>query len=67
MTSCRPQQPSLPDLPEQGRSRIWCRRCKVELHDRESRARGYGPECDPDTRNREPRTQPVDQDTIPGT
>ncbi|WP_330479883.1 DUF6011 domain-containing protein (plasmid) [Streptomyces platensis] len=67
MTS-RPQQPSLP-IPEQGRARIWCRGpgCHHELTDPESRKRGYGPVCDPDTRNRDPRTARVDQDTIPGT
>jgi hypothetical protein len=64
----RPQQPSLP-IPEQGRSRIWCRnpRCHHELTAAESRKRGYGKTCDPNTRNPTPATEHVDQDTIPGT
>ncbi|WP_406215074.1 DUF6011 domain-containing protein [Streptomyces decoyicus] len=68
MTS-RPQQPSLLDIPEQGRARIWCRGpgCHHELTDPESRKRGYGPVCDPDTRNRDPRTDHVDQEPLPGT
>ncbi|MFG2532809.1 hypothetical protein [Streptomyces sp. NPDC048516] len=63
MTSRPAQQPSLPDIPEQGRRRIWCRR---ELHDPDSRTRGWGRECDP-ANTTQHRDHGVDQDTIPGT
>ncbi|MEU8682962.1 DUF6011 domain-containing protein [Streptomyces sp. NPDC048611] len=64
-----PQQQSLPDIPQQVSERVWCRGpgCHHELTDPESRKRGYGPVCDPDTRNRDPRTRHIDQDAIPGT
>ncbi|MEU5733789.1 DUF6011 domain-containing protein [Streptomyces antimycoticus] len=66
--SFRPaQQAPLLGLPEQGRRRMWCRRCRRELTDAESRRRGYGAECDPDNRTPPAREHHVDQDPLPGT
>jgi hypothetical protein len=47
------------------RRRVWCRGCRKELSDPVSRARGWGAECDPDTRNSH-ESHDVDQDPIPG-
>ncbi|MFH9425986.1 DUF6011 domain-containing protein [Streptomyces sp. NPDC017529] len=65
MTS-RPAQDALPDTTAGGRTRIYCRRCRRELHDATSRTRGMGPECDPLTRVQRYPTG-ADQDPIPGT
>ncbi|MGV9891643.1 DUF6011 domain-containing protein [Streptomyces sp. NPDC003395] len=47
------------------RRRVWCKRCRRELHDAESRRRQLGRECDPDARGGHERRD-VDQDPIPG-
>jgi hypothetical protein len=47
------------------RRRVWCRGCRRELTDPESRTRGWGRECDPDQRTRH-QEHDVDQDPIPG-
>jgi hypothetical protein len=47
------------------RRRVWCRGCRRELTDLESRRRGWGEECDPDYRIRH-QAHDVDQDAIPG-
>ncbi|MFF7795639.1 DUF6011 domain-containing protein [Streptomyces sp. NPDC007991] len=47
------------------RRRVWCRGCRRELTDPEARLRGWGRECDPDTRNGHDRHD-VEQDPIPG-
>jgi hypothetical protein len=47
------------------RRKVWCRGCRRELTDIESRRRQYGAECDPDARTRHPEHD-VDQDPIPG-
>ncbi|MFF8910545.1 DUF6011 domain-containing protein [Streptomyces olivaceoviridis] len=59
------QQESLTEQPSGLRRRVWCRGCRRELADPESRARGWGEECDPDYRTRLERRE-VDQDPIPG-
>ncbi|QLJ06766.1 hypothetical protein HZZ00_37695 (plasmid) [Streptomyces sp. NEAU-sy36] len=61
------EQEALTGQPSGLRRRVWCRGpgCGRELHDEESRRRGYGPECDPDYRTRLERRD-VDQDPIPG-
>jgi hypothetical protein len=61
----RQQQEPLPESVPGRPARVWCRRCKRELTDRESRLRGWGPECDPDARTGYERRD-VDQDPIPG-
>ncbi|MDX3283985.1 DUF6011 domain-containing protein [Streptomyces scabiei] len=60
------QEPLL-DPPPGLRRRRWCQGpgCGRELTDQVSRMRGYGPECDPEPRNRHERRD-VDQDPIPG-
>ncbi|MFF9787226.1 DUF6011 domain-containing protein [Streptomyces nigrescens] len=65
MTS-RPQQPALLDTSVGGQHRITCQGCRRPLTDPESRARGWGRECDPLLKNQH-RNTGVDQDTIPGT
>ena len=61
------QQEALTEQPSGLRRRVWCRGtgCHHELTDPESRARGYGPVCDPDYRTRLERRD-VDQEPIPG-
>jgi len=59
------QQEALTPEPSGMRRRVWCRGCRRELSDLESRRRGWGPECDPDRRTRLP-AHDVDQDPIPG-
>ncbi|MBC9715786.1 hypothetical protein H9Y04_24905 [Streptomyces sp. TRM66268-LWL] len=55
------------ELDGTGRRPVYCRGplCRRELTDPQSRARGYGPECDPDTRNGHARRD-IDQDPLPG-
>jgi hypothetical protein len=59
------QQEALTEQPRGLRRRVWCRGCRRELTDRESRLRGWGRECDPDQRTGHERHD-VDQDPIPG-
>lgn len=66
------RQEALSETPQARRARVYCRgiradgrRCRQELTDNISRARGLGRECDPDTRNGHDRRD-VDQDPIPG-
>jgi hypothetical protein len=47
------------------RRRVWCRGCRRELTDRDSRLRGWGRECDPDYRNALSAHE-VDQEPLPG-
>ncbi|MFJ8727739.1 DUF6011 domain-containing protein [Streptomyces sp. NPDC093269] len=61
----RDRQEALPEAAPGRRRRVWCRGCRRELTDRESRLRGYGAECDPDARTGHDRHD-VDQDPIPG-
>ncbi|MFF9632922.1 DUF6011 domain-containing protein [Streptomyces fradiae] len=60
-----PEQQPLTDRPPGLPARVWCRKCKRELTDPESRRRRLGPECDPDTRIPHDRHH-ADQDPIPG-
>jgi hypothetical protein len=59
------RQETLPEVESGPRRRVWCRGCRRELTDSLSRARGWGSECDPDTRNSHQRHD-ADQDPIPG-
>jgi hypothetical protein len=59
------RQEALTEQPSGPRRRVWCRGCRKELTDPDSRTRGYGPECDPDTRAGHERRD-ADQDPIPG-
>ncbi|MFD8777495.1 DUF6011 domain-containing protein [Streptomyces sp. NPDC059916] len=59
------RQEALTEPPSGLRRRVYCRRCKRELTDPDSRARRLGPECDPETRGGHERRD-VDQDAIPG-
>jgi len=61
----REQQEALTPPPPGMRRRVWCRGCRRELSDPESRRRGWGAECDPDNRTTLP-VHDVDQDPIPG-
>ncbi|MFJ7297571.1 DUF6011 domain-containing protein [Streptomyces collinus] len=49
-----------------GRARVWCRGCRRELTDPESRLRGWGEECDPEPRRGSRARFDIDQDAIPG-
>lgn len=59
------QQEALTDPVPGLRRRVWCRGCRRELTDRDSRLRGWGEECDPDTRIGHGRHE-VDQEPLPG-
>jgi hypothetical protein len=59
------RQEALPEVESGPRRRVWCRGCRRELTDSISRARGWGAECDPDTRNSHQRRD-VDQEPLPG-
>jgi hypothetical protein len=59
------RQEALPEVESGPRRRVWCRGCRRELTDSLSRARGWGAECDPDTRNSHQRHD-ADQEPIPG-
>jgi hypothetical protein len=61
----RQQQEALVEQPPGLRRRVWCRGCRRELTDRDSRLRGWGEECDPEARHSTARFH-IDQDTIPG-
>ncbi|MDX3232913.1 DUF6011 domain-containing protein [Streptomyces sp. ME19-01-6] len=67
VTSRPARQAPLLGLPEQGRPPVYCRRCRRELVDAESRRRRYGAECDPDNRTPPAREHDVEQDPLPGT
>ncbi|TXS51637.1 DUF6011 domain-containing protein [Streptomyces sp. t39] len=64
-TRREPAQDALDGMPT--RPRRWCRRCGKPLEASISVARGYGPECDPDTRTGRHDNHTPDQDAIPGT
>ncbi|MFE1949948.1 DUF6011 domain-containing protein [Streptomyces sp. NPDC059524] len=59
------RQEPLAQAPSGLRRRVYCRRCRRLLKDPESRARGYGSECDPRARSTHAQHD-VDQDPIPG-
>ncbi len=60
-------QQAFPEVESGPRRRVWCKGagCHHQLYTPESRLRGYGPVCDPDTRNSHQRHD-ADQDPIPG-
>jgi hypothetical protein len=60
------RQQALPEVDSGPRRRVWCRGCRRELSDPESRLRGWGEECDPEPRHGSRARFDIEQDAIPG-
>jgi len=59
------RQEALAEVESGPRRRVWCRGCRRELTDSESRLRGYGEECDPQPRHASARFD-IEQEPLPG-
>jgi hypothetical protein len=62
----RQRQEALTGVESGPRRRVWCRGCRRELSDPESRLRGWGEECDPEPRHGGRVRFDIEQDAIPG-